>query len=402
MPKIGRITARDARRLIVDLQGLSAPPRQKLDPDGLVQLVERIGYVQVDSINMVERAHHMILYARNQTYRPAHLKRLVERERRLFENWTHDAAVIPTQFYPVWNLRFERDRPRLAEKYRRWQGPDFEHSLDRVLDHVAANGPAMARDLSPKDGGGSGGWWEWHPAKTALEYLWRTGRLAIARREGFQKVYDLAERVIPDHHRSAPPDHADYVDWACRGALRRLGFASAGEIARFWDLVTTEEAQDWLRDHDGEVSQVIVEGEARGCPRRLFAFADVPRLAAETPDPPARLRVLSPFDPLLRDRKRLEHLFGFDYRIEVFVPAEKRQYGYYVFPLLEGDRLVGRIDMKADRAAGELVVTALWPEPRVRFSKARMARLESELDRQRRLAGVDAVRFEDGFLRDPG
>ena len=197
------IPNRQARRLFLHLQGLSAPPRAKLDRPGLLGLIENLGFVQVDSINTVERAHHMILFARNQTYRKDHLARLLERDRGLFENWTHDASIIPTAFYPWWQQRFARDAERLRARWREWRREGFEHMLDDILDHVRAEGPAMARHLRRPQDASAEGWWDWHPSKTALEYLWRTGALAVCRREGFQKVYDLTERVIPAAHRAA-------------------------------------------------------------------------------------------------------------------------------------------------------------------------------------------------------
>jgi uncharacterized protein YcaQ len=230
----------------------------------------------------------------------------------------------------------------------------------------------------------------------ALEFLWRTGVLAVARREGFQKVYDLTERVIPDQHRGPAPDPEAVIDWACRSALERLGAARPGEIAGFWDLITIREAEQWCDRlaRRGDLRVVHVQG-ADGKTTSAFAFADIEdRLAAATPAPDV-LRVLSPFDPVIRNRQRLERLFGFDYRFEAFVPEAKRRWGYYVFPILEGDRLVGRIDMRAKRDSGDLAVAGLWWEPKVRSSKARQRRLETQLDRIRRFAGVERVIWPD-------
>ena len=398
------IAAEQARRLVLSLQGLADPPRRRLTTDGVVDLIERLGFLQVDSISTVARAHHMILFARNQTYRPELLRRAVEVEARLFEHWTHDvAAILPMRFYPYWKLRFERERHALERRFRRWHGDAHQDELERVLGLVRAQGPIMARDLAHVRARPAGGWWDWHLGKTALEYLWRTGRLAIARRQGFQKVYDLAERVIPEAVRRHEPDHAALVDWASRAALARLGVATPGAIARFFGLVTIEEAKGWCERHLGRAVVPAVVASANGAaPRKLLARPDLGELLASLPEPSARLRVLSPFDPLLRDRARLKRLFAFDYRIEVFVPAGRRAYGYYVFPLLERDRLVGRLDMRADRAAGVLQVDALWMEPGRRLTPARARRLEAELERIRGFVGVDAVRFADGYLKRDG
>jgi uncharacterized protein len=393
-----RIAPEEARRLVLSLQGLTDPPRRKLGADGLLALIERLGFVQVDSVNVVARAHHMILFARNQTYRPALLQRLLEREGRLFESWTHDAAIIPTRFYPYWQVRFDRDRTRLLERYRRWFGGQHEERLGAMLAHVRQNGAVMARDFRDRDRR-RGGFWDWHPDKAALELLWRTGQLAIARRQGFQKVYDLAERVIPAAARAGTPSHEAFVDWACGSALDRLGFATPAQIARFWDLVSLAEARQWCAAHPDRAIPAVLEPADGSPPRPVVARSDIEALLGALPACPGRVRVLSPFDPLLRDRRRLLALFNFDYRIEIFVPADRRRHGYCVFPLLEGDRLIGRIDMKGNAARRLLEVTGLWLEPRLRLSPGRRERLAAELERIRRFIGADAVRHADGYLK---
>jgi uncharacterized protein YcaQ len=182
--------------------------------------------------------------------------------------------------------------------------------------------------------------------------------------------------------------------------LDRLGFASSGEIAAFWAAVSPKEAADWCAARLGnDLVQVTVEPADGGKPRPCFARADYGALLEQAPDAPARLRVLSPFDPVLRDRARTERLFGFHYRIEVFVPAAKRAYGYYVFPLLEGSKFVGRIDMKCDRQDGILRVKRLWLEPTVRLTAGRRDKLEAELERIRAFAGADRVVFDKKYDR---
>lgn len=394
-----RLSEDQARRLILSLQGLARPPRGRLSAGGLLALIEDMGFVQLDSVATVERAHHMILFSRAEAYRPELLRRLVEDKALLFEHWTHDAAVIPTGFYPYWAYRFAREEAVLREKFIRYFGDAHVGELDRILDHIRDNGPVMARDFA--DGAGRRqGWWDWHASKAALELHWRTGRLAVARRRGFQKVYDLAERVIPEAARAEMPTAAAFVDWACRSALDRLGFASPGEIARFWDLVTIPEAKAWCEAEVGRSIRTAVVEAADGVrTRQAFARGDIEDVLAGLPQLPNRLRALNPFDPVLRDRKRLLWTFGFDYRIEIFVPAGRRRYGYYVFPLLDRDRFIGRLDMKADRTRDTLAVSALWLEPGIRLTKARMARLEAELDRICRFAGVGSVTMADGYLK---
>ena len=389
-----------ARRLFLQRHALSGATPSR-GTAGLSALIEQLGFVQLDSIATVERAHHMILFARRPSYRPEELDRLLGTARKLFEHWTHDAAVIPMGFYPHWKLRFARDATGLRGPWQRWQRHDFLKRTSAVLAHVRDKGPVCSADLRGDAPRKAGGWWDWHPDKTALEYLWRSGDLAVTGRKGFQKYYDLAERVIPEALLAAEPDPADTVAWCCASALDRLGFATPGELAAFWATVTPAEARGWCHDEAraGRLIEIAVEG-ADGSTRHAFARPDIMQAARDAPEPTGRLRVLSPFDPALRDRNRAERLFGFRYRIEVFTPAAKRVYGYYVFPLLEGGRMIGRIDMKAHRNDGALRVTALWPEAGVAWGKGRQARLEAELRRVARFAGCDRVEWLDGWRRD--
>ena len=396
-----RLTNAAARRLFLERHALADDPSRQLSKSELQALIERLGFVQVDSINTVARAHDMILFSRRQCYRPKQLKSLLEKERSLFEHWTHDAAVIPVAFYPHWRLRFNRDRALLQRRWAEWRRDGFEEKFDDILAHVRDRGPAMSRQLGEDEQKSNGGWWDWHPSKTALEFLWRTGELAVCRRDGFQKVYDLSERVIGEDQRGHRPGEAETIDWACSGALDRLGFATSGEIAAFWDKVSAAEAKHWCAERLGDGLVEVELETASGKGHKVLARPDIAEQARAAAEPPQRIRVLSPFDPAIRDRKRTERLFGFHYRIEVFVPAARRQYGYYVFPLLEGDRLIGRIDMKCSRDDGVLNVAAFWPEPKVRLGRGRMQRLEAELDRVRRFTGSERVAFADGWIREP-
>ncbi|MCB2053845.1 MAG: YcaQ family DNA glycosylase [Geminicoccaceae bacterium] len=396
-----RLDNATARRLLLHLYGLSTPPRRRIDAGGLEALIERIGFVQVDSIATVARAHQMILFARNDTYRPALLTRLLERDRTLFEGWTHDASLIPTRLYPYWRTRMVREKPRIVARWRQWQRAPFEAQVAHVLAHVESRGPTMARDLAPDVPRGGQGWWDWHPGKTALEFLWRTGSLAVTGRVNFQKVYDLTERVLPSSALKEEVEDAALTDWACRSAFERMGFATPAEIAGFWDCIDAKDAAAWCTGRDGLLPCEVEGAQGDRARRFLMSEALADRLG-DLPEPPARLRVLSPFDPLIRDRRRLAHVFGFDYRIEVFVPEAQRRYGYYVFPLLEGARLIGRIDMKRDGKAGILRVARLWLEPKVRWSGGREAALESELARIARFAGCDAVHVAPGALEADG
>lgn len=394
-----------ARRLFLDRHALSETPQGEARGSALLNLIERLGFVQLDSINTVARAHDLILFSRRPRYRPRALKNLYEKDRALFEHWTHDAAVIPMAYYRWWHLRRERDAEKLKAQWRNGRRDGFEGQFQKVLDQIREQGPLCSSDVGAGEKRGSGGWWDWHPSKTALEYLWRSGALCVVGRDGFRKRYDLTERVIDAAlcNLEHTAEHtANTIDWCCAGALDRLGFATPTELAAFWDHISIAEAKTWCAAEvaAGRLQPIRIEcmgGALRDC----FARPDIAGDAALHTPPTSRLRILSPFDPALRDRKRAERLFGFDYRIEVFVPEVKRRYGYYVFPILEGDRLVGRVDMKAFRDRDTLHIRALWPERSVRWGKGRIAAFETEVSRVQKLASVSEISFEDGWLRDP-
>jgi uncharacterized protein YcaQ len=382
-----------ARRLLLETQGLLADPRRKATPESVYSLIERLGFVQIDSINVVERAHHLILAARLDGYRPRHLERLLHRERRLFEHWTHDAAAIPLPWYPYWRHRFERARLRILD-HPWWQermGAEAEQIAAAVRGRLDREGPLRARDFEEERPTKGGGWWGWKTQKAALEHLWLTGTVAIAGRDGFHKVYDLAERVHPAAVAAPAPSAEEHVDWACRTALERLVIASAEELAAFWDALSVAEAKEWCRRAaaGGAIVPVRVATADGSTPRGAWALPDWRERAEGAPPPPKRIRLLAPFDPLLRDRRRALRLFGFDYRFEAFVPEPQRRYGYYVMPLLEGERLIGRLDPKLHREEGRLEVRGLWWEEGVAETKGRMAALEAALDRLCRFLGVE-------------
>ena len=363
----------------------------------LHQLMQDLTFVQLDSISTVARAHHMILHARRTNYRPKALDKLMS-DRLAFEHWTHDASVIDMDNFGHWKLKFARDAVTLKSRYKNWRRDGYEEKFNTVLKRIADHGPCCSSDVGADEKKGSGGWWDWHPSKTALEYLWRSGKLSVSHRQGFRKFYDLTERVIPQPHLSTQYLPEETIAHTCTTALDCLGFATAGEIAAFWDIITPAEAKQWCADElvAGRLIEVELE-TAHGKPRRSFARPCV--LEVPLMEPTKRIRILSPFDPALRDRKRTERLFGFHYRIEVFVPEAKRQYGYYVFPVLEGDRLIGRIDMKADRARGVMAVRAFWPEAGLRMGSGRIKALTTAIERTARLSAVTDTEFAPDWIR---
>lgn len=385
------------RKLFLERQGLAASPSTPIDKKDVLRLVKLLAYVQVDSINVVERAHHMILYSRNRNYRREMLTELIEKDRELFEHWTHDASILPASYFPHWRHRFGDIQQRIKEsRWRNRLGAKPELVLEAVMQRIRSEGGLRTRDFENAGGVKRNSWWGWTEEKSALELLWRCGELGIRRRERFEKVYDRMELAIPARYFQKQIDRAASVDWKCREALKRLGAATAVEVAAFWNSFPTATARDWIeQERDaGRLLDVLVETADGSKARPRVALPELEKALGSAPSPPRGLRLLSPFDPAIRDRKRTAWLFGFDYSIEVFVPAAKRKYGYYVFPILEGDRFTGRIDLKAHRKEGFLEVKGLWWEAATEVSVKRQRALDRCLAQFAKFVGVDEVRWK--------
>ena len=252
-----------ARRLLLDGYALDRVP-PTATPAQVLATVRHLGFVQVDSINSVERAHHLILHSRLDAYQPAHLAHHTERTRQLFEHWTHDASIIRSDWLPWWVHRFASERARFAGSIAKDKriGRDWRRIVADVRGALESRGPLTTRDF-PRPQRASAGWWDWSPHKVALERLWRTGEVAIHARRGFDKVYDLAHRVygsLPEHG-----PQSELVAWACREALARLGAATPREIAHFLWAITPTEATEWCSRaaERGEVVPVRLERRGR-------------------------------------------------------------------------------------------------------------------------------------------
>ncbi|WP_420396835.1 winged helix-turn-helix domain-containing protein [Nioella sp.] len=382
-----KIDNRNARRLWLHSQGLGETPTGPLD---LAAMIHALGFVQLDTIQVVSRAHHHILWSRNQNYREPMLDRLLAKDRAVFEHFTHDASVLPMEFLPMWRRQF--DRMRAYYDRASWvKGLPNADERQKIKDRIAREGALSTHAFDTKIEG-ERQMWHRPPHKLALDYMWYAGELATCHRVNFTKFYDLAERVFPDHLRAQEISEGDQITRLCSAALDRISFGSIGDIKRFWDAVTQAEVRAW--SEGAELVPVSVQG-ADGSWASAVAPADIETRLAGLSPATSRLRILNPFDPVIRDRNRLSRLFGFDYRVEMFVPAAKRIWGYYVFPILEGERFVGRIEVKADRKASRLDVLNLWPEPGVKWRTAREEKLEAELTRMARFIGVESVHRAD-------
>ncbi len=352
-----RLSLRTARRIALTAQGFAdARPSGTVDRRHLKRVVARTGLLQVDSVNVFERAHHLPLFSRLGPYDRTLLPRAAYVHRDLFEYWGHEASLLPVATQPLLRWRMER-AARGEEGWGRTirvlaEHPGFvEHLLQRIRDE----GPSSAGDLHEGEKP-VGPWWDWSLTKTALEHLFWAGRVTTSTRRGFERVYDLTERVLPPAVLALPtPSREEAQRELVRIAARAHGVATEADLRDYFRL-KVEEGRAAVQSlvEAGELQPVEVEGWGR--PAYLWPGSRVPRRVTAS-------ALLSPFDPLVWERSRTSRLFGFDYRIEIYVPAAKRVHGYYVLPFLHDEGLRARVDLKSDRKAGVLRVLASWLEP---------------------------------------
>jgi len=338
----------DARRLFLHAQGLYGYDfgRKKA---GVLGVLEHLGYVQIDTISVVERAHHHTIFTRVKDYHKTHLDELIE-EKLAFEYWSHAAAYLPMRDY-----RFSLPRKKLfADGKHHWFKAD--KPVQYVYDRIKAEGPLRSKDFEEKKQGG--GWWEWKTTKMALEQLFMAGKLMASGRRNFQKVYDLTERVLPSGINTKMPTEKEMAEHLILSAIRANGLVAAHEVA-YLRKGHTEAVQRAMKSlvKDGTVSEIHIDGIKE-------SYYSTPDTVAEldTIKPKKKVHILSPFDNAVIQRRRLQTFFDYDYTIECYVPAPKRVYGYFCLPILYGDRFVGRMDCKAERSTGELVIQKLWLE----------------------------------------
>ena len=367
------------RRIVIGAQGYASRSRTGTRHE-VEDAIRRLSCVQLDSITAVERSHRIALGSRVGAYPRATVSRLLG-EGSIFEYWAHEACLIPVEEWPLFRPRMTRHHP--------WRGDvvaEHPELAREVLAAIEERGPVTSRDF---DGKGGGGMWNWKPAKMVLESLWNAGEIVIAGRvSGFQRSYDLAERVIPREVLDAPvPDEATRDRELALRSVRARGALTDAGIVEHWrmrggaarirpqtDALVADGVLERVRVGDGDADVLVAAG----------ADLDPPR--------PTAAALLSPFDNLLWDRPFARRVLGFDHLIEVYKREHERQFGYYVLPFLWRDRIVGRADLKSERGDGTLVVKALHLEQGVRRSAGLDDAFERALERLRRTIGLDDVR----------
>lgn len=401
-PRIS-LSNKEARRIALAAQGFAPlePRRKRHDRRHLEAVIEKVGLLQIDSVNVLTRAHYLPLFSRLGPYDTGLLDRsgfmpektgAAKKNRRLFEYWAHEASLLPFEAQPLLRWRMERAHSgegvwkRIANYARR--NPD---QVASVLAQVRDRGPIKVSDLEEQKNAkrekGSRAWWGWNDAKQTMEWLFWTGQVTAAGRRNFERLYDLPERVLPDEVTSAPtPDDAEAQRALLRIAARGLGVATEPDLRDYFRLGAAESKQrvaELLEAGD------LIPAEIEGWDQPAYLHPDFVSLEAL----PSRIHcraLLSPFDSLVWERARTERLFGFRYRLEIYTPEPKRQYGYYVLPFLLGDRLVARVDLKADRQACCLRVQASHGEKNIKQGMVAKA-LYQELQSMAAWLGLERV-----------
>jgi len=343
-----------ARKLALLSQGIHRENDLGLSPtsalSATLKAIEKLGYVQIDTISVVERAHHHTLWSRTNHYAPEQLHEL-QLSGEVYEYWSHAAAYLPMR-----DFRFSLPRKQFfKDQDKHWHKKDPKLA-QHVLQRITSDGPLQAKDFEHKRNTDNSGWWDWKPAKRALEQLFMEGELMVAERRGFQKVYDLTERVLPSGIDTSVPNKQEHSQHLIRNYLRANGIGTPAQISYLLKGIKaniTQQCNNMLEN--GELIMVQVKQQC------YYALPNIEKLLA-TPLSRNKVKILSPFDNVLIQRKRTLELFDFDYQIECYVPAAKRQYGYFCLPLLWGHNFAGRMDAKIDRRTSILHILNLHLE----------------------------------------
>lgn len=358
------ISLRDARRLAIRQALLSKSIPLARGIKGAARAIEHLGYVQIDTIAVIERAHHHTLWTRIPDYRPEMIEELLAKDRRVFEYWGHAASYLPMSDY-----RFYMPRMRAFPRGNGWIKRMYEghkQVMKEVLARIKREGPLTSSDFKAPQDRKRGTWWDWKPAKTALELLLWRGDLMVSARRNFQRVYDLTQRVLPDSLDTSMPGPAEVARFRVERALSAYGIATEREILDHLHL--SSKASD-SKEVGSALAGMVRSDEAV---RLTVGHSDAPiyyalsRVLDETASlrkDRRHLHLLSPFDNLVIQRRRLERLFGFPYTLECYLPRAKRKYGYFTLPILWGDEFVGRLDPKAERASTTLRIESILFEP---------------------------------------
>ena len=357
---VDSLSRRQAQLITLAAQGFNRRRPQSPSARHLHGVMRDIGVLQIDSVNVFSRSHYMPMFARLGAYDTSLLDTLIfSADGDYVEYWAHVATLIPVADWSLWGFRMAANRAKYGEGAGGWVSENAA-TMQWVRDELAARGPLRPAEIEDDaHQGARGPWWDWNRVKRALEYMFLFGEVAVAGRRGFERRYGLAQQVIPAQHLTAPPSRADAIRELMGRALASYGVATTADLADYYrvSIADATRALADLRDA-GVALPVHVEGWTRGG-KHVLAWRHRDAIAARNV-PPAAL--LTPFDPLVWIRDRAARLYDFEYRIEIYTPAPKRQFGYYSLPILADGDVVGRVDLKADRSRSTLLVQSAWWE----------------------------------------
>jgi len=364
-----KLTISRARQIAVEAQFLNRNRDTCTGKEDILRIIDQLGYVQIDTISIINRSHHHTLWTRNPHYDETMLHELQAGDRAVFEYWGHAMSYLPMHDYRF-NIRRMRNFENPSSPWAVMQFEKCRHLLKDVLKRIREEGPLCSRDFKPAKKGGT--WWDWKPAKVALEMLLWRGDLMVTGRKNFQKVYDLTERVLPPHIDIRPPDDEELGRFIVGRAIRAFGVAGLKEMMNYLQPASSRDSDFRLAGRDVIEKAVHNMLESREIiPVRLENHSGCYYVSSKTLEnrtdsksaAPVLLHLLSPFDNLIIQRERTRHLFDFDYSLECYVAPSRRRYGYFVLPVLWGDTLAGRLDPKADRKTETMIIHNLVLEP---------------------------------------
>ena len=384
--KYPNISSSEAKEIIIERQLLNGKHKPGAGRKGTADIINKLGYIQIDTISVINRSHHHTLWTRNGKYSETHLHDLQTKDKAIYEYWGHAMSYLPMEDYRYSIQRMENFNVPGSQ----WVKARYDKSqkyFDHVLERIKNEGKLSSNDFERESDQKAGTWWDWKPTKMALEYLFWQGDLMVAERKGFQKYYDLTERVLPSDVNTTKPANDELAEYFVRKALSALGIANKREITRFMqpgrttvsdlqvvDLKTMEKAIQQLLE-SREITAITIDDKKE----INYALTEILESKRRRRKQNEKIFLLSPFDNFIIQRERLKRLFNFDYTIECYVPEPKRIYGYFVLPILWGSSVVGRLDPKADRKNSTLIINNLHFEENFAAHNEILAQLADKL-----------------------
>jgi uncharacterized protein YcaQ len=384
-----KISNNEMRLLWLQSNGLQNSNHKNLD---VLQTIKDLGFVQIDSIQNVTRAHHHILWSRNKKYKEHMLDDLLSKKGSIFEHFTHDASILPVEFYPMWKIQFKHIKEKI-DKSKYYKDILDKNGVQDIINKIKNEGPLHTKDfdneiIAEKQ------MWSRSTHKTTLDYLWYCGILSTSHRQSFRKYYDLSENIIPHNILNKTITEHEQINWLCTQALDRMSVASIKEIKNFWGVLSTQEVNDWVKNNKENLTEILWENN-EGKQIKSFASLDIEDRVNNLKKQNSNIQIINPFDPAIRDRIRLKSIFDFDYKIEIFVPKEKRVWGYYVYPILLGNKFIGRIELQANRKTKQLNILNFWKEKGTLWNDTKEKKLQIELSSFASLIGIENINYSN-------